>query len=41
MYFSNCSLLVDSQSLAKFGAMLANNGIIPMTGERIIKPTTV
>ena len=41
LYFKNCSIYVDTQSLARFGAMLANNGIIPATGERILKPHTV
>ena len=41
LYFKNCSLLVDVESLARFGAMLANNGINPSTGERILTPKTV
>lgn len=40
-YFQQCSILVDVQSLARFGAMLANNGINPTTGHRILKPSTV
>lgn len=41
LYFKNCSVLVNTQSLAKFGAMLANNGINPSTGDRILRPATV
>jgi len=41
LYFKNCSVLVNTQSLAKFGAMLANNGINPSTGDRILRPNTV
>lgn len=37
-YFKQCSMLVDVEGLARFGAMLANNGINPSTGERILKP---
>jgi glutaminase len=40
-YFKQCSLLVDVESLARFGAMLANNGINPTTGQRIVKAATV
>ena len=41
LYFKSCSLLVNVESLARFGAMLANNGINPSTGERILTPKTV
>jgi glutaminase len=41
MYFKNCSILVNTKSLARFGAMLANNGIVPSTGERLLKSSTV
>lgn len=41
MYFKNCSVLVNVEALTRFGAMLANNGINPQTGERILKPATV
>jgi glutaminase len=37
-YFIQCSMLVDVEGIARFGAMLANNGINPTTGERIISP---
>lgn len=41
MYFKNCSILVDTASLAWFGATLANNGVNPATGERVMRPATV
>jgi len=41
LYFMNCSLMVNVESLARFGSMLANNGINPTTGERILSPKTV
>lgn len=34
------SMLVTVSGLARFGAMLANNGINPITGERVIEPAT-
>jgi glutaminase len=40
-YFRQCSMLVNAEGLARFGAMLANNGINPSTGERILRPQTV
>jgi glutaminase len=40
-YFALCSLLVNVEGLARFGAMLANGGINPSTGERIISSETV
>jgi glutaminase len=41
LYFKNCSIMVNTRSLARFGAMLANNGIVPSTGERMLKTSTV
>lgn len=41
LYFKNCSILVNVESLARFGAMLANNGVNPSTGERLLKAETV
>ncbi|MGL5615427.1 MAG: glutaminase A [Sarcina sp.] len=35
-YFKQCSIEVNTLDLAKFGAMLANDGILPWNGERII-----
>lgn len=29
VYFKNCSIMVNVESLSRFGAMLANNGINP------------
>lgn len=40
-YFIQCSMLVDCEGLARFGAMLANGGINPSTGERVVGPATV
>lgn len=40
-YFMQCSMLVNVEGIARFGAMLANNGINPTTGERIIEAPTV
>jgi glutaminase len=40
-YFIQCSMLVDVQGLARFGAMLSNGGVNPNTGERIISHATV
>jgi glutaminase len=34
-------MLVNVESVARFGAMMANNGINPSTGERIIEPEAV
>ena len=34
-------MLVDVEGMSRFGAMLANNGINPSTGERIVEPETV
>ena len=41
MYFKCCSILVDVGSLAMIGSMLANNGINPFTGEKILTEETV
>jgi glutaminase len=40
-HFIQCSMLVNVEGISRFGAMLANNGINPSTGERIIDPATV
>lgn len=40
-YFVQCSMLVDAEGMARFGAMLANNGVNPSTNERIVSPATV
>lgn len=41
LYFKACSILIDVSSLSRFGAMLANNGVNPSSGERILKAETV
>lgn len=35
-YFQQCSIEVTCKDIAKIGAFLANDGVIPSTGERII-----
>ena len=40
-YFKQCSILVTAHDLAVMAATLANNGINPKTGERIISPFVV
>ena len=40
-YFKQCSILVNAHDLAVMAATLANNGINPKTGERIISPFVV
>jgi len=34
-------MLVDVEGMARFGAMLANDGINPSTGERVVSHETV
>lgn len=41
LYFKLCSILVNVESLSRFGAMLANDGVNPSSGERILKATHV
>lgn len=41
LYFKLCSLNVTAKSLAGFGLLLANNGIHPQTGKRLIDPLIV
>ena len=36
LYFKQCSMEVTTEDLAKFGAMLANDGVLPWSDERII-----
>lgn len=40
-YFMQCAILVDSQSLSVMGATLANGGINPITGQRVLSPGSV
>ncbi len=41
VYFRQCSILVTARDLAMMSATLANGGINPMTGERVITPYAV
>ena len=41
VYFRQCSVLVTARDLALMAATLANGGINPVTGERVIAPYTV
>lgn len=41
LYYQHCSLLVNSIDLARMGAILANGGVQPATGERIVSPECV
>ncbi len=36
LYFKQCSIEVTAKDLARFGAVLANDGVIPWTNEKII-----
>lgn len=38
VYFRLCSLNVRCQDIARIGAVLASNGILPESGERVIRP---
>ncbi len=38
LYFMQCSILVSVTDLALIGATIANGGVHPMTGERIVGP---
>ncbi|MFV0434158.1 MAG: glutaminase A [Leucobacter sp.] len=38
-YFRQCALLVDTSDLALMGATLANNGVNPITGQRVVEAT--
>ena len=40
-YFKLCSLSVTAKSLAGFGLVLANDGIHPVTGQRLLDPFVV
>src|SRR5258706_2993277 len=41
VYFRQCSVLVTARDLALMAATLANGGVNPLTGERVISPYTV
>lgn len=36
LYFKQCSLEINAKDLARFGAMLANDGVLPWSGERVV-----
>ncbi len=40
-YFMQCAILVNSRNLSVMGATLANGGINPITGKRVLSPSTV
>lgn len=41
LYFMCCSLEADTDRLSIVAATLANNGVNPLTGERVLSPDTV
>ncbi len=41
VYFRQCSVLVTARDLALMAATLANGGVNPVTGERVVSPYTV
>jgi glutaminase len=41
LYFRQCSLMVTTEDLAIMGAVLANNGVHPVTGRRLLGPEQV
>ncbi len=41
VYFKQCSILVTCQELALMGACLANGGVNPVTGDRVLKAKNV
>ena len=41
IYTKACSVGVNTEQLARMGAMLANNGVNPVTGERVIKAENI
>lgn len=40
-YFQSCSIELTSDAMASVAATLAGGGVCPMTGERILQPSTV
>ncbi len=41
LYFQLCSIVSNVESLARFGAMLANDGVNPSNGHRVLMAKTV
>ena len=41
VYFKQCSILVSCRNLAVMAASLANGGVNPVTGERVLQPENV
>jgi glutaminase len=41
VYTKECSVGVNAKQLAQMGATLANNGVNPVTGKRVIKPENI
>lgn len=41
VYFKQCSILVNCRDLSVMAASLANGGINPLSGERVLEPTNV
>lgn len=41
VYFRQCSVLVTARDLATMAATLANGGVNPLTGLRVISPYSV
>jgi len=41
LYFQCCSIEMETEGLSVVAASLANGGICPVTGEKILEPTTV
>ena len=39
LYFAQCSVLVTTDDLAAIGATIANHGVNPRTGERVVRPS--
>ena len=40
-YFRQCSVSIDGHDLSVMAATLANGGVNPLTGDRVVSPTTV